>query len=106
MDKAAIGARLKEARNHCNLTQEQLAQKVHKTVTYISDIERGAKTPSLNLFIQMVDVLNISPDYILCGELEAGKQYICYEITKKLNQITAQQRLAVEKLIDIYINFQ
>lgn len=103
MNKIEIGSRLKEARIKCNLTQEQLAEKVDKGTTYISDIERGAKLPSLSLFIQIVDVLDASADYILKGEIEFGKQYIYNDITKKLESLTPKQRLGVVDIINTYI---
>lgn len=103
MDKAAIGSRLREARNMVKLTQEQLAEKVGIGTTYISDIERGAKFPSLSLFIKIVDALGVSSDYILRGEIEAGKNCVYDDITKKLDGLTPKQRLAIAELIDTYI---
>ena len=103
MDKVAIGSRLREARNMVKLTQEQLAEKVGIGTTYISDIERGAKFPSLSLFIQIVDALGVSSDYILRGEIEAGKICVYDDITKKLDGLAPKQRLAVAELIDTYI---
>lgn len=103
MNKIEIGSRLKEARIKSNLTQEQLAEKVDKGTTYISDIERGAKLPSLSLFIKIVDVLDASADYILKGEIEFGKQYIYNDITKKLESLTPKQRLGVVDIINTYI---
>lgn len=103
MDKVAIGSRLREARNMVKLTQEQLAEKVGIGTTYISDIERGAKFPSLSLFIKIVDALGVSSDYILRGEIEAGKNCVYDDITKKLEGLSPKQRLAVAELIDTYI---
>ena len=103
MKRAAIGARLREARNQRKLTQEQLAEMLEIGTTYISDIERGAKFPSLSLFIKIVDALGVSSDYILRGEIEAGKNCVYYEITKKLDGLTPKQRLGVADLIDAYI---
>lgn len=104
MDKAAIGARIREARGISGMTQEQLAEKVDVNTTYISDIERGAKFPSLTLFIKIVDALGVSSDYILRGEIEAGKSCVYDDITKKLENLTPKQRLGVANLIDAYIN--
>ena len=103
MDKVAIGSRLRAARNMVKLTQEQLAEKVGIGTTYISDIERGAKFPSLSLFIKIVDALGVSSDYILRGEIEAGKNCVYDDITKKLDGLSPKQRLAVAELIDTYI---
>ena len=101
--KAAIGARIREARGISGMTQEQLAEKVDVNTTYISDIERGAKFPSLTLFIKIVDALGISSDFILRGEIEAGKKCVYDDITKKLENLTPKQRLGVANLIDAYI---
>lgn len=103
MDKVAIGSRLREARNMVKLTQEQLAEKVGIGTTYISDIERGAKFPSLSLFIKIVDALGVSSDFILRGEIEAGKNCVYNDITRKLDGLTPKQRLGVADLIDAYI---
>ena len=103
MDKVAIGSRLREARNMAKLTQEQLAEKVGIGTTYISDIERGAKFPSLSLFIKIVDALCVSSDFILRGEIEAGKNCVYDDITRKLDGLTPKQRLGVADLIDAYI---
>jgi len=103
MDKVAIGAHLREARNTVGLTQEQLAEKVNVGTTYISDIERGAKFPSLSLFIKIVDALGVSSDFVLRGEIEAGKNSLYDDIAQKLDGLTPKQRLAVAELIDAYI---
>lgn len=103
MDKVAIGSRLREARNMVKLTQEQLAEKVGIGTTYISDIERGAKFPSLSLFIKIVDALGVSSDFILRGEIEAGKNCVYDDLTRKLDGLTPKQRLGVADLIDAYI---
>lgn len=107
MDKAAIGARIKEARVTKGITQEQLAEKTGVNTTYVSDIERGAKFPSLSLFIKIVDELGVSSDYILCGEIEAGKNCVYDDITKKLEKLTPKQRLSVLEIIETLIkNFE
>ena len=103
MDKVAIGSRLREARNMAKLTQEQLAEKVNIGTTYLSDIECGVKFPSLSLFIKIVDALGVSADFVLRGEIEAGKNCVYDDITKKLGELTPKQRFAVAELIDAYI---
>ena len=43
MDKMALGAKIREARNKCSLTQEVLAEKADIGVMYLGEIERGIK---------------------------------------------------------------
>lgn len=103
MDKVSMGARFKDARLKKNLTQEALAEKVEIGMTYISDIERGAKFPSMSLFIRMVNALDVSADYILRGEVESGKSYLYDELTQKFEDLTPQQREKVAVMIDAFI---
>ena len=56
-----MGDRIKEIRKKQGLTQEQLAEKVDITLEYISQIERGLKIPSMQVFIKLVEVLDVSP---------------------------------------------
>ena len=102
-DQKESGKRIATLRKEKGMTQEQLAEKVDVNTTYISDIERGAKFPSLTLFIKIVDALGISSDFILRGEIEAGKKCVYDDITKKLENLTPKQRLGVANLIDAYI---
>lgn len=103
MDKATMGARFKQARLSKGLTQEALGEMCDCGTTYISDIERGAKFPSMSLFIRMVNALDVSSDFILRGELNSGKTYVYDELTRKLENLTPQQRENVSMMIDAYL---
>lgn len=103
MDKATMGARFKQARLSKSLTQEALGEMCDCGTTYISDIERGAKFPSMSLFIRMVNALDVSSDFILRGELNSGKTYVYDELTKKLENLSPQQRENVSMMIDAYL---
>ena len=36
---------------------------------YLGEIERGVKMPSLNVFLRIVEELNVSVDYLLRNEI-------------------------------------
>jgi len=71
---------------------------------YLGEIERGEKMPSLKIFIQLIESLNVSADYILRNELSSGKEYVFNEITRKLDKLTPKQRKAAGDILDAYIN--
>lgn len=103
MDKVAIGARFRQARLKKGLTQEALAEMADSGTTYLSDIERGARLPSLSLFVRLVSALDVSSDYILSGELNSGKEYVYDDLTRKLDELTPQEREKVSVMIDAFI---
>ena len=72
-------------------------------VMYLGEIERGIKMPSMNIFIKLIEALDISADYVLRDELSSGKEYVFDEITKKLDNLTPQQRKTATDILDAYI---
>ncbi len=103
MDKAVLGKRLKEARIEKGFTQEQIAEKASISVEYVSALERGLKLPSLSMFIELANILDVSADALLRDGLEAGKKYVYHDITAKLESLTPKQRITCIELIEVYI---
>lgn len=104
MEKAALGKRIRESRIKKGYTQQDLADRAEIGVVYISEIERGVKMPSLNIFIKIIDALEVSADYVLRDELPSGKEYICMEITEKLLTLTPSQRKTATDILNAYLN--
>lgn len=73
MDYISIGRKIANGRNLKGLTQEELAEKINSNAGYISNIETGKKKPSLRMLINIVNVLDISLDYLVMNELENKK---------------------------------
>ena len=105
MEKQSMGDRIRKIRKNRGLTQEQLAEKVDITLEYISQIERGLKIPSMQVFIKLVEALDVSADYLLRDSVSAGNRYGDKQIDKRLERLTPRQRVALEALIDTYIEY-
>lgn len=100
-----MGDRVQDTRKNRGLTQEQLAEKVDITVEYMSQIERGLKTPSMQVFIKLVEVLDVSADYLLRDTVSTRNLYGDKQLGSKLERLTPKQRVALEALIDTYIEY-
>ena len=100
-----LGNKIRQMRSKSGLTQEQLAEKVDITLEYISQIERGLKTPSMQVFIKLVEVLDVSADYLLRDFVSTRNLYGDKQIGSKLERLTPKQRVALEALIDTYIEY-
>jgi transcriptional regulator with XRE-family HTH domain len=61
----AFGKVLREIREEYSLSQEELGFESGYHRTYISLLERGRKSPSLNTLFQLAAALGISPSEIL-----------------------------------------
>jgi len=60
-----VGRRLKESRQKLGLTQEQLAERAGLHYSYIGQVERGDKNPSLKSLYRLAGALNVGIDYLL-----------------------------------------
>ena len=103
MERAAMGKRIRGERLKKGYTQQEVAEKAEICVMYLSEIERGIKMPSLNSFVQIIQALEVSADYILRGELSSGQTYIYDEIAQKLKELTPAQRRTAADILDAYI---
>lgn len=61
----AFGATLKELRVERSISQDTLASCSDLDRTYISLLERGLRSPSLNTLFQIAEALDISPESIV-----------------------------------------
>lgn len=103
MDKSTLGKKLRDARQQKDYTLQALAEIADISSVYLGEIERGLKMPSLNIFIKLIEALDVSADRILRDELTSGKEYIYDEITQKLKNLTPKQRKTAADILDAYL---
>ena len=49
----------------------ELAERINISNNHMSSIENGRQKPSLDIFIQICNLLNVTPDYLLLGSMHA-----------------------------------
>ena len=70
MNTKDIGSRISFFRMRANMTQTELAEKLGCTPQHVSAIERGIKTPKLDTFVAIANVLQVQPNLLLQDVLE------------------------------------
>ena len=63
-----IGERVKEARKNKNLSQQQLGDMLGVSKVSICGYENGVRIPTIENFVQLLDILDLSADYLLGRE--------------------------------------
>lgn len=58
------GQILHEARKEARVTQDELAQRIHSTKSYISKIENGAIMPSAGVFYRIINALGMRVEVV------------------------------------------
>lgn len=103
MNRVEFGVKIREIRKKNGFTQQALAEAVDISEMYISQIERGMKMPSLNLFIKIITALDVSADYVLRDALPTGKDFVYSEVTELLDELTPKQRRGAIDILDAYV---
>lgn len=106
MDKKLLGKRINTARKDRGWTSERLSEACNINATYLRQIESGAKTPSLQVFVTLCSTLNVSPTYLLADNLNLTESQdldsllaLCRSATpKQMNMIVAMVRSALESV--------
>lgn len=96
-----IGQRIRKHRERSRLSQEQLAERADVSSQTISTAETGKKRLRVENIIKICEVLEISPDYLLLGEISPQDLII---LSEKLSQLTPGQYRHLEDIIDSYIS--
>ena len=64
VDKRKMGKQIKMVRTSKRMTQEELAEMIDVSPTFLSLVETGAKALSLSKAIELADVLKVSMDVL------------------------------------------
>ena len=104
--KSCWGKRINTARKDRGWTSERLSEACNINATYLRQIESGAKTPSLQVFVTLCSTLNVSPTYLLADNLNLTESQdldsllaLCRSATpKQINMIVAMVRSALESV--------
>ena len=76
MELKTIGRKIKEQRLRKNISQEKLAEIVDVTLSYISNLESGKRVASLPTMLAIVNVLDLSFDYLMLDNLKTNSNEI------------------------------
>ena len=102
MDQVKIGKFIADCRKKTNLTQMQLAEKLNITDRAISKWETGKSLPDSSIMLELCDILGISVNDLLCGEIVTMANYN-KELDNNLLEIIKQKEQADKRLLSIEV---
>lgn len=96
-----IGQKISDARIRNNMTQEELAEQLNITPSFLSNIETAKRKPSLNTLLSLADKLSLSLDYIFYDrdiKEDMHQDIIIRQIYTQIDKLEDSKR---EKFLDI-----
>ena len=80
-DSYATGKRIQQLRKANGMTQEELAIKLNISDRHLRSLERGEYTPSIDLFVEIVEFFDTTLDHLIMGKSPSEEEEL---IKKKL----------------------
>ena len=102
MDQIAIGKFIAKCRKETNLTQMQLAEKLNITDRAISKWENGKALPDSSIMLELCDILNITVNDLLSGEIVTMENYN-KKLENNLLEMVRQKETADKRLLAVEI---
>ena len=105
-DNLEIGSRIRSIRESMKLSRNSFSEKINISEVFLSQIERGEKSISLNTLISICNSTGFSSDYILFGNPQNSNT--SNRTLKVLEQLPAEANTIVfnlaSSLRDLFIN--
>ena len=102
MDQIKIGKFIAACRKQAGLTQMQLAEKVNITDRAVSKWETGKAMPDSSIMLELCNVLGISVNDLLCGEVVTMTNYN-KELENHLLEMIRQKEQADKRLLNLEV---
>lgn len=104
MNRITLGKRLREERIHCNMTQEQVAEYINVSTTYIGLIERGERSVTLEKLISLAECFHVTVDYLLTDSLPPTDSAQDKMLLSLWHSANTQQRSMILSLMQSVLN--
>ena len=97
-DFKAFGLAIKEARKKRGLTREQVGALIEIDPRYLTNIENKGQHPSLQVFYDLVSLLNVSVDEFFLPAADLVKSTRRRHIEKQMDSFTDKELILMEAL--------
>ena len=104
VDSQKMGRRIQEVRKSRGITQSELAQRVDLSTKYISNIECGFKTPTLETFIAIANALQSDANSLLSDVLDVTTSQESGLVSKKLLGLLAEEQRRLLRMLEVMID--
>ena len=86
MNHKDLGRRIRTLRQKQQLTQEQLAEKIDMSTSFLGHIERGTRVSSLETLVKICNVLDANPGFLLAASLTCDTTHTPTGLTPEVKE--------------------
>ena len=99
-DFMPIGQAIKKAREARGMTREQLSEIIGYAPRHIQAIENEGKYPSIELFIQLIQMFDVSVDEYIFPDKEVKKSSVRRRLDAQLDKLDDKELSVIEATVN------
>lgn len=99
-----IGSRIRTARKKAGLTQAQLSERAYISESYMTLIELDKRNPSTDVIIKIAEILNVSADYLLFGDIPQNDISLFREWKNLIKGRTLQEISSAQTIVKCFFD--
>jgi len=103
LDSKLLGRRIQKYRRKKSLSAEKFAEIIDVSVPYVRELERGAKTPSMRMFVTIANELEVTADELLCDSIVMDNQIVLNEIASLINSCPREKSKIIRAVLSSLI---
>ncbi|MBE6811359.1 MAG: helix-turn-helix transcriptional regulator [Ruminococcaceae bacterium] len=97
-DRKTLGKRIHDARKSKKMSQFELAEKVDISISHLSSIENGRTSFGVEIFMKIVEALDISSDELLLIKTPAVKDMLNTEFEEIISDCSPAEVISILKM--------
>lgn len=102
INRKEFGKRIAKRRKSLGMNQDDLADMLNISNNHLSSIECGHSVPSLERFCKICGALNVTPDYLLLGDMRSNN--VAQDVVDILRLCTDEQISFVQKIARLVLD--
>ena len=99
VNRSALGKRIQIHRRRKGMSQMVFSELIDKSPTFVSYIENGCKSMSLDTFVDMVNVLEASPDELLRDSLDSYGTDVSLALAEDIGECSEEEKRLLADVI-------
>ena len=98
-----MGKAIRRYREEAGITQERLAELVDISTNHLGAIEREVKTPTMETFVKLLNVLGAEPNEVLKEVIPLTRMEHTSVVEGKLERLKPKKQESVLRMLDVII---
>lgn len=99
-----IGKQIQKLRKAKGYTQQVFAEKIGLSTNYLSDIERGKRSPKIDKLVAIINALDCCADDVFADVIRSGHKIKTSRLSERLEKLPPDEQEKAFAILDAFLS--